>query len=391
MEQKLTPIRVATVVGAGAMGSGIAQVLAQAGVRVHLYDTKDEALERAMQKMQATMDRLVEKGTFTAERAADILGRISPILYLREASDSDLVIEAIYENLEAKRSVFTTLDDVVSDECILATNTSSLSIAAISAGVKNPARVIGLHFFNPAPLMPLVEIVPSLATDPEVLECCVQAVAAWGKTGVVAKDSPGFIVNRVARPYYAEAMNMLEEGLADVPTIDWAMTQLAGFRMGPFALMDLIGHDVNYTVTETVWTQFYYSPRFRPNLSQKRLLEAGWLGKKTGRGFYDYRDGAAPPAATQDPALGEAIVQRILALLINEAADAVYRGIASPSDLETAMTKGVNYPKGLLAWGLEWGFDRAEATLRALHERTGDSRYFPNPLLQDWAAKPPTF
>jgi 3-hydroxybutyryl-CoA dehydrogenase len=344
-----------------------------------------------MLKMQATMDRLVEKGTFTAERAADILSRISPILYLREAGDSDLVIEAIYENLEAKRSVFTTLDDVVSDECILATNTSSLSIAAISAGVKNPARVIGLHFFNPAPLMPLVEIVPSLATDPQVLERCVQAVAVWGKTGVVAKDSPGFIVNRVARPYYAEAMNILEEGLADVPTIDWAMTQLAGFRMGPFALMDLIGHDVNYTVTETVWTQFYYSPRFRPNLSQKRLLEAGWLGKKTGRGFYDYRDGTAAPAATQDPALGEAIVQRILALLINEAADAVYRGIASPADLETAMTKGVNYPKGLLAWGLEWGFDRAEATLRALHERTGDSRYFPNPLLQDWAAKPPTF
>ena len=391
MEQNLPPIRVATVVGAGAMGSGIAQVLAQAGVRVHLYDTKDEALERAMQKMQATMDRLVEKGTFTSERVADILSHITPILYLREASDSDLVIEAIYENLEAKRSVFTTLDDVVSADCILATNTSSLSIAAISAGVKNPARVIGLHFFNPAPLMPLVEIVPSLATDSEVLERCVQSVAAWGKIGVVAKDSPGFIVNRVARPYYAEAMNILEEGIADVPTIDWAMTQVAGFRMGPFALMDLIGHDVNYTVTETVWTQFYYSPRFRPNLSQKRLLEAGWLGKKTGRGFYDYRDGVAAPAATQDTALGEAIVQRILALLINEAADAVYRGIASPADLETAMTKGVNYPKGLLAWGLEWGFDRAEATLRALHERTGDPRYFPNPQLQDWAAHTPTF
>lgn len=391
MENNATPIRTATVVGAGAMGSGIAQVLAQAGVRVNVYDTKDEALERAMQKMQATMDRLVEKGTFTSERAADILGHITPILYLREASDSDLVIEAIYENLEAKRSVFKTLDDVVSEGCILATNTSSLSIAAISAGVKNPARVIGLHFFNPAPLMPLVEIVPSLATDPQVLARCVASVAAWGKTGVVAKDSPGFIVNRVARPYYAEAMNILEEGLADVPTIDWAMTELAGFRMGPFALMDLIGHDVNYTVTETVWTQFYYSPRFRPNLSQKRLLEAGWLGKKTGRGFYDYRDGAHAQTPTKDTTLGEAIVHRILALLINEAADAIYRGIASPADLETAMTKGVNYPKGLLAWGQEWGFDRAEATLRALHSRTGDPRYFPNPLLQDWAAKAPTF
>lgn len=373
------------------MGAGIAQVLAQAGVQVNLYDTKDEALDRAMQKMQATMHRLVEKGTFTAERCAEVLGNITPILYLREAGTSDVVIEAIYENLEAKRSVFTTLDDVVSADCILATNTSSLSIAAISAGVKNPARVIGLHFFNPAPLMPLVEIVPSLATDPLVLESCIQAVASWGKTGVVAKDSPGFIVNRVARPYYAEAMNILEEGLADVPTIDWAMTELAGFRMGPFALMDLIGHDVNYTVTETVWTQFYFSPRFRPNLSQKRLLEAGWLGKKTGRGFYDYRDSAQTQEPVKNAALGERIVDRILALLINEAADAIYRGIASPADLETAMTKGVNYPKGLLAWGQEWGFDRAEATLRAQYNRTGDPRYFPNPLLQDWAAKAPTF
>ncbi|MDG1252923.1 MAG: 3-hydroxyacyl-CoA dehydrogenase NAD-binding domain-containing protein [Schleiferiaceae bacterium] len=386
-----TKISIATVVGAGAMGSGIAQVLAQAGVNVKLYDTKEEALNRAMSKLKGTMDRLLEKGKVQAEEAAGILSRIQPIVYLREAADSDLVIEAIYESLEAKRSVFTTLDDVVGADCILATNTSSLSVAAISSGVKNPKRLIGLHFFNPAPLMPLVEIVPSLATDPEVLRLCVQSVKDWGKIGVIAKDSPGFIVNRVARPFYAEAMNILEEGLADVSTIDWAMTELGGFRMGPFALMDLIGHDVNYTVTETVWTQFYYDPRFRPNLSQKRLVEAGWLGKKTGRGFYDYRADAPALKALENRDKGKKILYRILSLLINEAADAIYRSVTSPADLETAMTKGVNYPKGLLAWGSEWGFSKALQILDDLQKRTGDPRYRACPLLRDWAIEAPNF
>ncbi len=384
-------IHVATVIGAGAMGSGIAQVLAQAGVQVFLYDTKDEALDRAMVKLRSTMDRLVVKGLITSEVRDEILGRIRPILYLREAAASDLVIEAIYESLEAKRSVFTTLDDVVRPDCILATNTSSLSIAAISSGVSRPERLLGLHFFNPAPLMPLVEIVPSLATDPAVVARCAAEVKKWGKTGVIAKDSPGFIVNRVARPYYSEALHILEEGLADVPTIDWAMTTLGGFRMGPFRLMDLIGHDVNYTVTEAVWTQFYYDPRFRPNVTQKRLLEAGWLGNKTGRGFYDYHQGAPAQPALEDAALGQIILERILALLINEAADALYRNVASPADLEVAMTQGVNYPKGLLAWGAEWGFDQALSSLEAMLSRTGDPRYRPCPLLRDWANQPPKF
>jgi 3-hydroxybutyryl-CoA dehydrogenase len=265
----------------------------------------------------------------------------------------------------------------------LATNTSSLSVSSIAAGVKRAERVVGLHFFNPAPLMPLVEIVPGIATDPAVVEACVAAVAAWGKVGVVAQDSPGFLVNRIARPFYGEALHLVEEGMADMATVDWAMTELGGFRMGPFGLMDLIGHDVNYVVTETIWKQFYCDPRFRPSLSQKRLLEAGWLGRKSGRGFYDYRNGATLPEPTRDEALGRAIVNRVVSMLINEAADAVYRAIGSESDVETAMLKGVNYPKGLIAWGREWGWTKVRDQIEALRERTGDPRYRVCPWIHD--------
>ena len=281
----------AMVVGAGAMGGGIAQVLVEAGWEVLLYDTQDASLENGIARVRGVWDKLVEKGKISDAQRSAYNQQLSAAYVLREATDVSLVIEAIYENLDAKRSVFTTLDDVVREDCILATNTSSLSVSSIAAGVKRPERVVGLHFFNPAPLMPLVEIVPGIATAPEVVEACMAAVAAWGKVGVVAKDTPGFLVNRIARPFYGEALHLFEEQMADMATIDWALTELGGFRMGPFALMDLIGHDVNYVVTETVWKQFYYDPRFRPSLSQKRLLDAGWLGRKSGRGFYDYANG----------------------------------------------------------------------------------------------------
>ena len=373
----------AMVVGAGAMGGGIAQVLVEAGWEVLLYDTQDASLENGIARVRGVWDKLVEKGKITDAQRSAYNQQLSAAYVLREAAEVSLVIEAIYENLDAKRSVFTTLDDVVREDCILATNTSSLSVSSIAAGVKHPERLIGLHFFNPAPLMPLVEIVPGIATAPEVVEACVAAVAAWGKVGVVAKDSPGFLVNRIARPFYGEALHLFEEQMADMATIDWALTELGGFRMGPFALMDLIGHDVNYVVTETVWKQFYYDPRFRPSLSQKRLLEAGWLGRKSGRGFYDYRNGASLPEPTRDEALGRAIVDRVVAMLINEAADAVYRGIGSESDVETAMLKGVNYPKGLIAWGREWGWTKVRDQIEALRERSGDTRYRVCPWIHD--------
>jgi 3-hydroxybutyryl-CoA dehydrogenase len=373
----------AMVVGAGAMGGGIAQVLVEAGWEVLLYDTQDASLENGIARVRGVWDKLVEKGKINEAQRSAYNKQLSAAYVLREAAEVSLVIEAIYENLDAKRSVFTTLDDVVREDCILATNTSSLSVSSIAAGVKRAERVVGLHFFNPAPLMPLVEIVPGVATDPAVVEACVAAVAAWGKVGVVAKDSPGFLVNRIARPFYGEALHLFEEQMADMATIDWALTELGGFRMGPFALMDLIGHDVNYVVTETVWKQFYYDPRFRPSLSQKRLLDAGWLGRKSGRGFYDYRNGATLPEPTRDEALGRAIVDRVVAMLINEAADAVYRGIGNESDVETAMLKGVNYPKGLLAWGREWGWTKVRDQIEALRERTGDPRYRVCPWIHD--------
>ena len=373
----------AMVVGAGAMGCGIAQVLVEAGWEVLLYDTQDASLENGIARVRGVWDKLVEKSKISDAQRSAYNKQLSAAYVLREAAEVSLVIEAIYENLDAKRSVFTTLDDVVREDCILATNTSSLSVSSIAAGVKHPERLIGLHFFNPAPLMPLVEIVPGIATDPAVVEACVAAVAAWGKVGVVAKDSPGFLVNRIARPFYGEALHLFEEQMADMATIDWALTELGGFRMGPFALMDLIGHDVNYVVTETVWKQFYYDPRFRPSLSQKRLLDAGWLGRKSGRGFYDYRNGASLPEPTRNEALGRAIVDRVVAMLINEAADAVYRGIGSESDVETAMLKGVNYPKGLIAWGREWGWTKVRDQIEALRERSGDTRYRVCPWIHD--------
>ena len=373
----------AMVVGAGAMGCGIAQVLVEAGWEVLLYDTQDASLENGIARVRGVWDKLVEKGKISDAQRSAYNQQLSAAYVLREAAEVSLVIEAIYENIDAKRSVFTSLDDLVREDCILATNTSSLSVSSIAAGVKHPERLIGLHFFNPAPLMPLVEIVPGIATDPAVVEACVAAVAAWGKVGVVAKDSPGFLVNRIARPFYGEALHLFEEQMADMATIDWALTELGGFRMGPFALMDLIGHDVNYVVTETVWKQFYYDPRFRPSLSQKRLLEAGWLGRKSGRGFYDYRNGASLPEPTRNEALGRAIVDRVVAMLINEAADAVYRGIGSESDVETAMLKGVNYPKGLIAWGREWGWTKVRDQIEALRERSGDTRYRVCPWIHD--------
>ncbi len=373
------------VIGAGTMGSGIAQVAAQAGHPVVLFDTRHDAVEKALAGLRRTLDKLVEKGKLTGEQADGIHGRITPASDLKDLAGSGLVIEAIIEDLGIKKKLFAELEGLLGVDAVLATNTSSLSVTAIAGGLQQPERVIGLHFFNPAPLLPLVEVVPGLATDPALPPRMMGLMQVWGKTPVVCKDTPGFIVNRVARPFYGEAIRIYEEGIADMPTIDAAMKS-AGFKMGPFELMDLIGNDINFTVTRTVWEAFFYDPRYKPSFTQQRQVESGRLGRKSGRGYYSYADGAMPAFPAVDEVVSKPIVERILAMLINEAADALFWQVASAQDIDLAMTKGVNYPKGLLAWADELGATHWLSALERLQATYGEDRYRPSPLLRRSAA-----
>jgi 3-hydroxybutyryl-CoA dehydrogenase len=374
------------VIGAGTMGSGIAQVAAQSNHTVWLFDTNDAALDKAQTSLKKIMARLVEKGRKTQEEADAIISRVHNTTDYHSFQNSGLVIEAIIENLDIKKKVFSSLESVVSKDCILASNTSSLSIASIAASCDTPERVVGIHFFNPAPLMPLVEIVPAVQTSEENLQKAKDLIDSWKKVTVVTKDTPGFIVNRVARPFYGEAIRIYEEGIADMVTIDWAMKEIGGFRMGPFELMDYIGNDINYTVTETVWTAFYYDPRYKPSFTQKRMMEAGYLGRKSGRGYYSYAEGATNPEPDKNQVVGEAIVWRILIMLINEAADALHLGVASAKDIDLAMTKGVNYPKGLLKWADERGVQNVLDGLDKLYAAYHEERYRASVLLRQKAA-----
>lgn len=368
------------VLGAGTMGAGIAQVAAQSGHEVVLVDVNAEQLIKAKSGIEKVLARLVEKGTIGS--VEEVMNHLTFSSEMQDFKGSGLIIEAIVEKLEVKHAVFAAMEAVVDEHCILASNTSSLSIASIGSALKKSDRIIGIHFFNPAPLMPLVEIIPSVQTSEAVLKAAKEIIDSWKKVTVVCKDTPGFIVNRVARPFYGEALRIYEEGMADFATIDWALTELGGFRMGPFTLMDYIGNDINYTVTETVFAAFYYDPRFKPSFTQKRHMEAGFLGRKSGRGFYDYAEGAVLPEPTKDPVLGQKIVDRVLAMLINEAYDALYLNIGTKEAIDLAMTKGVNYPKGLLAWSEEIGLKKVYHQLQELFEEYGEDRYRPNVLLK---------
>lgn len=379
------------VLGAGAMGSGIAQVAAANGHKVVLFDANATALDKAKISLEKVLMSLAEKGKVSPPEAEAIYGRI---VFAKDASDykdCGMIIEAVIENLEIKQTVFKELEHIVNDDCILATNTSSLSVVSIAAACEKPQRVVGIHFFNPAPLMPLVEIIPSIITSPVVTAASKMLISTWGKETVLAKDTPGFIVNRVARPFYGEAIRIYEEGVASIATIDWAMKEIGGFKMGPFELMDFIGNDVNYKVTETVWEQFFYDPRFKPSFTQKRLYEAKLFGRKSGRGHYDYSSPAQNPEAVKNKELGQHIFMRILSMLINEAADALFWQVASRDDLDLAMTKGVNYPKGLLKWCDEIGADKVLAMIEALREEYNEDRYRPSPLLKQMVKEKKTF
>ncbi len=403
------PAKIA-VLGAGTMGAGIAQLAAGSGHDVLLYDIKDEFVQRGLERTRAVLQSRVDRGKMPQEELDALMARISTTTNRDDAANADFIIEAAPEDLDLKREIFSSLSKLCPPETVLCTNTSSLSITSIASAAECPERVVGMHFFNPAPVMPLVEVVAGRQSSPDAVQAVLGLAAGLGKTPVQAADSPGFIVNRVARPFYGEALKMLGEGAATVPRIDAAM-RAAGFKMGPFELMDLIGIDVNFAVTKSVYEAFFGEPRYRPHPIQQRMVEAGTLGRKTGRGFYTYEEGRqgdpVPSRIVSIPHKREAgfvpteiseefvlkahiaaelegdaeITARILAMIINEAASAVGESVASVRDIDTAMKLGTNYPKGPLRWGDEIGLDLVFAVLSSLRESLGEERYRPAPLL----------
>ena len=376
--------KIVGVIGGGSMGSGIAQVAATAGLNVFVFDTNADVLDKAKKNLSATFEKLVEKNKLTSDESEKIQTRIVWTNELSHLKDCTLVIEAIIENLAVKQMVFKDLSSILSDDAVVASNTSSLSITALANSYKHPSKFLGLHFFNPAPLMPLVEVIPGLQSKEEVVASCYQLMKIWNKVPVIAKDTPGFIVNRVARPFYGEALRIVEEQIASIEEVDTIMKTKGGFKMGPFELMDLIGNDINYTVTETVWTQTYYDPRYKPSQIQKKMVESGRLGRKTGQGYYAYSNSASSVISVDDKK-SDVVFYRVLAMLVNEAADALYYGIATKEDIDIAMTKGVNYPKGLLAWADEIGLSRITLILDELYEEYREDRYRVSVLLKKMA------
>lgn len=489
------------VIGAGAMGAGIAQVAAQAGHQVKLYDNREGVAQTAIDAMAKQMAKLVERNKFTSEQVQQILARLSVANSLDDLSDAGLVVEAIVENIDVKKVIFDTLESVCAADCILASNTSSISVTRLAAGMKYPARMVGMHFFNPAPIMKLVEVVSGLATDSDVATCVYETALNWGKKPVYAASTPGFIVNRVARPFYAESFRLRQEQVADCVTLDTLLKGAGGFRMGAFELTDMIGHDVNYAVTCSVFDAYYGDFRFQPSLIQKDLVDAGFLGRKTGQGFYSYQEGAEKPeaqivsissstnasniqcevsedvghlaglverlsqagvqvtqvsglakgylkigrallaltdgrmacerakdellsdlvlvdlaldyqsaahlalsrsASTSEAAFNDVVqcldllgikvsevadspalvVMRTVAMLANEAADAVLQGVATAEGVDTAMCFGVNYPQGPLAWADSIGVADVETVLSNLQLSYGEDRYRPSLLIR---------
>lgn len=358
------------VVGAGTMGAGIAESAALAGMSAIMLDVKEEALERGRQTIERDLDRRVDKGRITADERREILERVSTTTSVEDCAEASLVVEAVVESMDVKRKVFADLEGVVAGDAVLATNTSSLSVAGIAAATERPERVVGMHFFNPVPAMRLVEVVTGPSTDPSAASRAEEVSERLGKTPVRVSDTPGFIVNRVARPFYLEALRLVESG-GEPAAVDAAVRE-AGFRMGPLELADLIGHDINLAVSESLFERYYYQPRFRPSHLQRSLVEAGTLGRKTGRGFYDYAGDEGAGETGRSEASGD-VALRVISCIVNEAFLTLSEGVATAEDIDRAMKLGANYPRGPFEWAEEIGAERILETLDALRATHGDA------------------
>ena len=366
------------VVGAGTMGAGIVESAALAGMSVVMIDVQEDALERGMQTIEQDLARRMKKGRISEGESREVIGRVHTTTSVEGCSGAPLVVEAVIEDAEVKKQLFADLEGVVGEEAVLATNTSSLSVAGIAAATVSPERVVGMHFFNPVPAMRLVELVAGPSTNPEALSRAEEVAESLGKTPVRVSDTPGFIVNRVARPFYLEALRIVESG-ADPGKVD-AQIREAGFRMGPLELADLIGQDINLSVSESLFERYYYPPRFRPSYLQRSMVEAGDLGRKSGRGFYDHNGDGSPTASGSEPP--ENVALRVISCIINEAYLALSEGVATAEDIDQAMKQGANYPQGPFEWTNEIGPNQILQTLDSLRTTHGEA-YLPAPALRE--------
>jgi 3-hydroxybutyryl-CoA dehydrogenase len=384
------PLPPVAVIGAGVMGSGIAQVAAQAGHQVHLVDAAEGAVAMAIDRLASRLAGLAANGKMTLTQAESAANNLRIGSTLADLPECGLVIEAIREDLVDKRALFSELVASQPTGTLLASNTSSLDITQIAHGLPNPGRVLGLHFFNPPPVMHLVEVIRGRETSDESVTAAAELMRSWGKTTVTCTSTPGFIVNRVARPFYGEAQRMVEAGVADAATIDFVLREHGGFRMGPMELTDLIGQDVSLAVGTSVWEQTGNDERYAPTDLQRQLVAEGRLGRKTGQGIFRYDAAGRPLDASPDRALAAALIRgpivtnplgRTVAMLVNEAVDLVARAEASAGDVDLAMRLGTNYPKGPIAWGAEIGFELIAAQLRELDAAFPGGRYRLSPAL----------
>jgi 3-hydroxybutyryl-CoA dehydrogenase len=388
----MSAARVIGVLGAGTMGSGIAQLACRSGARTLLHDPIPEALQRGLERARDGLQKEAAKGRLTQEEAQAGIERLEAVDDLAVFAPCELVIEAVPERLDLKHDLYRQLSEIVSEECVLATNTSSLLVTAIAAGARSPERVVGMHFFNPAPIMRLLEVVAGEQSSEDALALAHETGEAMGKTVIRAQDGPGFLVNRCNRPFGLEALRLLQERIADIETIDRIIRVEGGFRMGPFELMDLVGVDTGLEISKSFYEQSFGEPRWRPSPIAARYVAAGRHGRKTGRGYYDYSsDPYRPP--DPDPPAGDAadakvrpaaggVLERIVCQVINECAFALGEGVGSAEDIDTGMVLGLNYPRGPLAWADEIGLDHVLAVLDGLCEQYREERYRPAPVLR---------